>query len=150
MHIALVITLSLWTAACGAERRPTSDPRYAAATKLSTSCGGGFAGTYGGTTVHRDGRVESWVESRAPEDGRRAESTADPKAVAMLFELVERIGFLDMPTGQPSNWCCSLELSDPAGTFVVYWEQDAPEGIDEIIASILALAPEVEGEIEVK
>lgn len=150
MHIALVISVcALWAAGCSAGCRQGSepDPRYAAATQLATSCGGGIAGTYSGTTVHRDGRVETWVESAGvPEDDQRAEHRADQDAVAELFARVEHIGFLDLQPGEPSNWCCSLVLSDASGAFAVHWEEEPPDGVRELVASIAALGPAVQDE----
>jgi hypothetical protein len=146
MRISLSLSIcAVWTA-CSAERPSEPDPRYTGATEISTSCGGGFAGTYGGTTVHRDGRVEVWVESAGvPGDERREEHRADPRAVAELFARVERSGFLDMPPGQPSNWCCTVTLSGPARTFAVHYEGEPQGALAELVASIQALVPPVQG-----
>lgn len=116
------------------------DPRYAAATALSHGCGGGIAGTCSGTTAFRDGRIERWVESAtAAEDVRRDRLQVEPSRVEPLFATAERIGLLDLPRGEPSNWCCSLTLVSPAETFTLHYEGDPPEVLRPLLESIEAL-----------
>ena len=91
--------------------------------------------------MHRDGRVESWVDSASvPQSDRREEHRADASTVAELFARVESIGLLDLPPGQPSSWCCNVTLSAPSGAFAVHWEGEPPGELRELVASILALS----------
>jgi hypothetical protein len=131
---------ALGAVSCHRADAPEPDPRYAALTELSSSCGGGFAGTYSGTTVHRDGRVEVWTESAGvPADDRRAEQDADPSAVADLFAHAERVALLDMEPGQPSNWCCTVAAIGPSSTFSVFYEEPPPDALGGLVAAIDAL-----------